>query len=313
MISTLSSEIELLDAQVHKNMAIIPIRTPKNYKFDILTLKKGFQLGLAKVKECEKSTVNTLIVENKSSVPLLLVDGEEIVGGDQNRIVNSTILIAAQRKMKIPVNCTEHGRWGYKHEFVHSDYMADLRTRRLKAHAIHDGRNVQQEVWRSIDNLEADQSFSSPTQAMTESYENKKADMNEIVKSFEIIDGQTGVLIIVDGEIKGFEIFFSSEIYREYHEKILKSYLINTEINESVFTIDADAALELIISVIESDFSQKPRIGLEKPYQFKNDEGIGEIYTYEDEMIHFSYFTNDESDNPQNQKSQLREDINVQT
>ena len=50
MISTLSSEIELLDAQAHKNMAIIPVRTPKNYKFDIMTLKKGCQLGLAEVR-----------------------------------------------------------------------------------------------------------------------------------------------------------------------------------------------------------------------------------------------------------------------
>ena len=313
MISTLSSEIELLDSQVHKNMAIIPIKTPKNYKFDILTLKKGFELGLAEVKECKTSTVNTLIVENKSSVPLLLVDGEEIVGGDQNRIVNASILIPPQNEMKIPVNCTEHGRWGYKHKFVHSEYIADARTRRLKAHARHDGRNVQQAVWNSIGNLEADHSFSSPTQAMTESYENKKADLNEFIKAFEIIDGQNGVLIIVDGEIKGFEIFFNSEIYREYHEKILKSYLINTEVKDSPFVIDSEAARELIINVVDSEFSEKPNIGLEKSYELKNDDGIGEIYTYEDEMIHFSYFANDDSDNIEKADNAQTADINIQT
>ena len=309
MINTLSSEIELLDSQVHKNMAIIPIRTPKNYKFDIMTLKKGFELGLANVKECEKSTVNTLIVENKSSVPLILVDGEEIIGGDQNRIVNATILISPQSEMKIPVNCTEHGRWGYKHEFVHSEYMADLRTRRMKAHAMHDGRNVQQTVWNSISNLEADHSFSSPTQAMSESYENVKADLNEFIKAFNIIDGQNGVLIIIDGEIKGFEIFFNSEIYREYHEKILKSYLINTEINDSTFTINADEAMELIIGVVDSEFSERTNIGLEKQYELKNEKGIGEIYTYEDEMIHFSYFTNQSTDNLENFKPDLKGDM----
>ena len=73
-------DIEILNYQSHKNMAIIPIKTPPSYKFDILTLKKGFELGLAEVKECEHSTVNTLIVKNNSVTPLLLVDGEEIIG-----------------------------------------------------------------------------------------------------------------------------------------------------------------------------------------------------------------------------------------
>ncbi len=100
MLSILNEQIELLDSQIYKNVAIIPIKTPVNHEFDILTLKKAFELGLAKVEECEHSTVNTLIVLNKSTTPLLLVDGEEIVGGDQNRIVSSTIIIAPESETK---------------------------------------------------------------------------------------------------------------------------------------------------------------------------------------------------------------------
>ena len=36
---------ELLEEQVHKNVAVIPIKTPINHKVDLLTLKKGFELG----------------------------------------------------------------------------------------------------------------------------------------------------------------------------------------------------------------------------------------------------------------------------
>ena len=102
---------ELLESQVHKNIVIVPIKTPVNHKIDLLTLKKGFELDLVNVKECEQSTVNTIVVENKSVVPLILVDGEEIVGGDQNRIIDATILIAPESEMKVPVDCIEHGRW----------------------------------------------------------------------------------------------------------------------------------------------------------------------------------------------------------
>ena len=147
---------ELLGEEVHKNVAVIPIKTPINHKVDLLTLKKGFELGLVDVKECEQSTVNTIIVENKSVAPLLLVDGEEIVGGDQNRIMDAT-----------------------------------------KA------------VWDSIDELEMSRSFSSPTQAMSESYENAKSDLSEFMEVFEVVEGQTGVAVMIDGEVKGFEVFLN--------------------------------------------------------------------------------------------------------
>ena len=110
MLSALNEDIELLDAHTYKNIAAIPIRTPINYKFDVLTLEKGFELGLVEIKELKHSQVNTIEVANNSVTPLLLVDGEEIIGGDQNRIVNSTVLVAPKRGLKIPVNCTEKGR-----------------------------------------------------------------------------------------------------------------------------------------------------------------------------------------------------------
>ena len=286
-------DIELLDYQAHKNMAIIPIKTPPNYKFDILTLKKGFELGLAEVKECEHSTVNTLIVKNNAVTPLLLVDGEEIIGGDQNRIVNATILIAPNSEEKIPVNCTEHGRWAYKSEFKQSEYMANYRTRSAKEKAVRANMSGQQAVWDSINDLEMSRSFSSPTQAMSESYENLKVDLDEFISNFKAVDGQTGAVIIIDGEIKGFELFLNSQIYHEYHEKILKSYLIDTDINDSIFTIDTEVARDLIVEALSVEYAAKKSNGLEEAFEFENSNGLGTAYIYKDELLHMSYFKNE--------------------
>jgi hypothetical protein len=286
-------DIEILDYQTHKNMAIIPIKTPPSYKFDILTLKKGFELGLAEVKECEHSTVNTLIVKNNAVTPLLLVDGEEIIGGDQNRIVNATILIAPNSEEKIPVNCTEHGRWAYKSEFKQSEYMANYRTRSAKEKAVRANMSGQQAVWDSINDLEMSRSFSSPTQAMSESYENLKVDLDEFISNFKALDGQTGAVIIIDGEIKGFELFLNSQIYHEYHEKILKSYLIDIDIDDSVFTVNTDVAKNLIEEALSVEYAAKKSNGLEEAFEFENSEGLGTAYLYKDELIHMSYFKND--------------------
>ncbi len=290
MISILN-DLEFMDAQVHKNIAIIPLKTPSNYGFDVITLKKGFELGLVEVKECETSTVNTLVVKNNAVTPLLLVDGEEIIGGDQNRIVNATILIEAKSEMKVPVNCTEHGRWGYKHEFRHSNYMANYRTRSAKIRASIANGDEQGAVWDAIDVLENSRDFSSPTQAMSESYDNAKVDLSEFADAFDIKKGQSGVVVLVDGEMKGFEIFLNSDVYSQYHEKIIKSYLIDAEINDSVFTIDIDLIKNRISKALDSKVKKSKNNGLESHFDFKNDEGMGTLYTFQDELMHLSYFT----------------------
>jgi hypothetical protein len=219
-----------------------------------------------------------------------LIDGEEVVGGDQNRIVNATILIDAKTEMKIPVSCTEKGRWAYKSEFKQSDYIANFNTRRAKAYASRSHQSYQNVIWSSINDLEVENSFASPTSAMEESYENLKADHSQIVKKFDTAPGQNGVLIIVDGEIKGFELFLNSEIYREFHEKILKSYLIDSKIENKTFAINTDAARAVIDNALGSPFEKKQNNGAEEAFEFENDEGLGTLYTYRNQIIHLSYF-----------------------
>ncbi|MBQ7927964.1 MAG: hypothetical protein IJ287_04400 [Methanobrevibacter sp.] len=286
---TVIASYELMESQTHKNVAVIPIKTPINHNVDLLTLKKGFELDLVSVKECEHSTVNTIIVENKSVVPLLLVDGEEIVGGDQNRIMDASILIAPQSEMKVPVNCTEHGRWGFKSEFKQSEHIANYRTRLAKHHAFRSNGSVQQAVWDSIDELETSRSFSSPTQAMSESYENAKADLDEFLDAFSVVEGQSGIVVLIDGEVRGFEVFLNSEIYREYHEKIIKSYLINAEITDNVFTINNDAINSVIDNALNEEFEEAKNEGLETRFEIKGGDGVGSCYTYKNELVHMSY------------------------
>ena len=130
----------------------------------------------------------------------------------------------------------------------------------------------------------------------------------EILKSFEIVDGQTGVLIIINGEIKGFELFLSSEIYKDFHEKILKSYIIGSDVENMTFTINVDRARQVIENAFDSTFESKPTKGLEKAYEFENQEGIGKAYIFENEIIHLSYF-NSTSDN-ESDEALVNADVN---
>jgi hypothetical protein len=285
----IDSYIELLKPQCHENIAVIPLKTERKY-IDLLTLKKGLELGLAEVKECKSSTVNTLVVKNNSVTPLILIDGEEIVGGDQNRIMNETVIVAPNSESKISVSCTEKGRWAYKNEFKSSMHLADYNTRFAKGLASRRNKPVQREVWSSIDALERRNDFHSPTGAMSESYDNLKDKLDGMLESFEIVDGQTGVLVMVNGEIKGFEVFLSHDIYRDFHEKVLKSYLIDSKVEDTTFTVNVDEARMVIESAFDSAFEKRETAGLETAYEFENPDGLGKAYIFENEIVHLSYF-----------------------
>lgn len=311
-LKEINPNIELLTPQSHENVAIIPIKTDINYKIDLLTLKKGFELGLVEVKECETSTVNTLIVKNNSVTPLILIDGEEVIGGDQNRIVNSTTIISPQSEMPVSVSCTERGRWAYKNEFKDSEVIANYNTRRAKAKASRMKMSVQSQVWSSIDDLEMSVENHSVTSAMTESYEHKKTNLNKILESFEIEEDQNGVLVIVNGEIKGFEIMINPEVYRDFHEKILKSYLIDSKVENTTFAINEDAAKLVIENACNSSFESKKTKGMEDSFEFENSDGLGELHIYQNEIIHWSYFTKDESHKEMSKKAEIDQmDVNI--
>src|SRR5208337_1956302 len=55
-----------------------------------------------------------LLLKNTGDRPIIVLDGEEVVGGKQNRIINTTLVVLARTSVKIPVSCVQAGRW--RHE-----------------------------------------------------------------------------------------------------------------------------------------------------------------------------------------------------
>ena len=62
----------------------------------VTTLVEALRAGLAEVTEVdEQGRVSELLVKNNGGLPLLILDGEELVGAKQNRILNTSILVQA--------------------------------------------------------------------------------------------------------------------------------------------------------------------------------------------------------------------------
>jgi len=101
--------------QEHKNLAILPLLSKQAPKAHYIGLNEAIEKDQIKITEVDEGgSVPTLIAINKGSIPILLLQGEEVEGAYQNRVFNTTIMLKEHSKTMIPVSCTEAGRWSYR-------------------------------------------------------------------------------------------------------------------------------------------------------------------------------------------------------
>jgi hypothetical protein len=94
-------QLELGSPITAANLTMYPLLLPKESAPGYLTLDEALAAGLASVTEVSESgSVPELLVKNGAAKPVLILDGEELVGAKQNRIVNLTILVAAQQTLQ---------------------------------------------------------------------------------------------------------------------------------------------------------------------------------------------------------------------
>ncbi|HXK39805.1 MAG TPA: DUF6569 family protein, partial [Candidatus Paceibacterota bacterium] len=109
------SRARLGESAQFKNMTVFPLFAPSNGRAGYVLLGDALARNLAHVTEVSESgSVPELLFVNEADEKVLLVDGEELVGARQNRILNVTLLVGGKQKVVIPVSCVEQGRWAYK-------------------------------------------------------------------------------------------------------------------------------------------------------------------------------------------------------
>ena len=113
--STLKPFVELLTAENaigHANLTLVPLRGEVTGTLSYILGVDALEAGTLEVTEISESgSVPELLAVTVGDQMVLLLDGEELVGAKQNRILNTSVLLRPQSKTPIPVSCVEQGRW----------------------------------------------------------------------------------------------------------------------------------------------------------------------------------------------------------
>ncbi len=205
---------------------------PRSSDLGYVILDDALASGTAEVTEIsEHGSVPELKFLNRGENPVLIVDGEELVGAKQNRVVNLTILVAAHANLTIPVSCVEAGRWRAKSRAFAAAPRAQFAKGRAKRVAQvtqslrdrGDRLSDQAAVWADIAEKSARLSAFSPTAAMEAIYVDNSASIDAYVDACKPVDGQVGAVFVVDGTVVGFDLFDDERALRKLLPKLVRS------------------------------------------------------------------------------------------
>ncbi len=307
LIAEYLARIQLGGVQICENLGVVPLLFPGNGGPEYMTLKEALERGAMIVTEVsEGGSVPELKVINKGDAAVLLLDGEELVGAKQNRVLNTTILVGAHMEAVIPVSCTEHGRWSYtSREFMDSDVVMYAKARREKARDVTMNlktsagyRSNQGAVWEGIEEMRMNAEVSAPTGAMKDVFEQKALDLNEYIEAIPLIPGQNGMMVFINGAIVGFDILSRSAAYASLHTKLLKSYAMEALLDRKRhFPVPAIEAAKGFLRAADMIEEKKYRsTGLGWDYRFEAPGKVGSALVHEDSVIHMAFFSITESE-----------------
>ena len=240
-VSDTIGHLRLGEATTFEGLSVFPLFGEHVREKDYLTLDEALERNLARVVEVsEQGDVPNLLFENLGDRKVLLVDGDELVGAKQNRIINLTILVPAHTKIEIPVSCVEAGRWSYRgREFKSAERAMFSRGRARKAEQVTvcmrssgDRYSDQSEVWNDVASCSESFGVDSPTGSMSDIYESNEQRLGKYREAFKAQEGQIGALFAINGKAQGLELFDSSETFGHYLERLVSSYALDSRIEK---------------------------------------------------------------------------------
>lgn len=219
-------------------------------------LDEALDAGQAEVTEIsDGGSVPELLFRNKSDRDILLVDGEELVGAKQNRVLNLTILVGAFQDVKIPVSCVEAGRWAWRsRRFASGKRKLNASARREKMRGVSAAMresgtrsrgDIQGAVWRSVDMSMERAACESATSSLHEAYDSVENRLQRHRTKVEPRPGQVGAVFVVGGAVAGMELFDAADTLGKLLPKLVDSYLFDA------LELDSDSAASKAPSLAE--------------------------------------------------------------
>lgn len=194
---------------------------------EVSTLDEARARGALVITEREQATVPELLVDNRGKVAVLLLAGEILVGGKQNRVLKEDILLPPlSGPRNIYVYCVERGRWNEGRKDFES--KSSFTQPGVRAYLMR--KAPQSEVWSAVGKAARAAEAPSPTDSYQQIYENPevKAHLADAERGLDstAAPGAYGAAVFTGSGLSGLDLFHAPALFAREWPKLLRAHAV---------------------------------------------------------------------------------------
>jgi len=259
--------LHVLPPITHGNLTIFPVVGGTDYDTSrFLTLDEGVREGTVVVTEQGSqqglirrgqpvnrhsgAEVNELVLINNSDRPLLLLAGEIVTGGKQDRVIGADRLVPPKSEpIDLSVFCVEPGRWvGHSMQFGSMKSQMAQPSVRVPAMAAKNQEEVWNQVAAARGAMEAKSTHAgvagaappaTTSYAMTMAAPRVQATIDSVGKYDDLLRelrkvNAKGVVVAINGRLVWADLFASNDLLARYWQKLARSYAAESLTSASI-------------------------------------------------------------------------------
>lgn len=308
MLSDHLASLTIGTPDVHGALAVFPLFGAPS-RLEYISFAQGRTAGVSIKELTGGASVNDLLVINPTDKPVLLYEGEEILGAQQNRTFDVSVLVGARSQLQVPVSCVEAGRWdGARHgeSFAPAPQAAYPALRRAKNRAAHASvaagggpRAVQGEVWNEVASKSARMNVASATGAMHDIYDVQRSRLDAFRDAINLHEGQTGALVLIGGRPAVLDYVSRPDVFAALLAPLVQGYALDAlEVAagaDSTIDCATEVAHGFLQRILTASITEHDGIGLGRDVRFADGRVGGAGLVAGDELIQLTAFPDGES------------------
>ena len=234
--------------------------------------QEAMAMGNVTISEVsELGVVNNLLVDNASDSQVLIVEGEEVRGGKQSRVVNTSILVASRSTTVIPVTCTEWHRWRYDgpQGFTAGAHCPPTLRHLLKIPRLirtmrrHGHRSRQVTMWHEIRKKHHALGIHSQTDNLSDAVETHRQKVDELRTRLPYPEGASGIAVAIGSSVVAIDLFDQATTLARLWDRLVMGIAMDAlEVNGTEQAATATDVTAELYSVRRLAWEQTTAVGL---------------------------------------------------
>ena len=239
-----------------------------------------------------------MAVINEGKRPVLIPEGEMLVGAKQNRVVNITVLVAAGRRFILPVSCIEQGRWDTRSDRFRSEHFAPPGLRSLKMESVYASRKErgssdsdQGAVWEEVAvHLDAARAESA-TADLADGFKKMKKRTAEYRRKLALPSGACGFIAAGGGRVTGLDLFDAPSTMRTLWKRLSEAYIFEAAVSEKKErkTLRREA-VSFLARLTRGAAPAETTLGLGTEIEIRGRSIVGSALCYDGKIRHLAAF-----------------------